>query len=86
MFGMVAILIYMAAIAIPVWLLYYFGSGHWYWHLLAIGGALVLGFVPMPAISGPVFDLVTGFVFVFLMIWGIGGLFMVRPHHREKHA
>jgi hypothetical protein len=47
---------------------------------------LLLGFIPLPQLlQQPASDLVIGFVFVFLMVWGIGGLFMVRPHH-EKHA
>ena len=85
MFSVFAILTYVAAMAIPAWLLYYFGSEPWYWHLLAILAGLVLGFVPIPALSSQSFDLVIGFVFVFLMVWGICGLFMWRPH-REKHA
>jgi len=86
MFSMLAILIYMAAMAIPAWLLYHFGSEAWYWHVLAIFGGLALGLVPMPpALSQPVYTLMVGFVFVFLMVWGIGGLFALRPHH-QKHA
>jgi hypothetical protein len=86
MFSVFAILIYMAAMAIPAWLLYHFGSEHWYWHALAVLTGLLLGFVPLPpAFSNAGYDLVLGFVFVFLMVWGIGGLFLFRPHH-EKHA
>jgi len=85
MFSVFAILIYMAAMAIPAGLLYYFGSEPWYWHVFAILAGLVMGFVPMPALSNQSFDLLLGFAFVFLMVWGIGGLFMLRPH-REKHA
>ena len=86
MFSFVAILTYMAAMAIPAWLLYYFGSESWYWHALATFAGLSLGFIPMPAVfSKPGYDLVMGFACVFLMVWGVGGLFMIRPH-REKHA
>jgi len=86
MFSLIAILIYMAAMAIPAWLLYHFGSGHWYWHVCAFLVGLLLGFIPLPAIfSKPGLDLAMGFIFVFLMVWGIGGLFMIRSH-REKHA
>jgi hypothetical protein len=47
-----------------------------------------MGFIPIPSLSKPVMDLIVGFVFVFLMVWGIGGLFLIRPHHHhhEKHA
>ena len=86
MFSFVAILIYIAAMAVPAWLLYHFGSESWYWHALAVFGGLVLGFLPIPEVlSKPGYDLIIGFVFVFLMVWGIGGLFMISPH-REKHA
>jgi hypothetical protein len=86
MFSVFAILIYMAAMAMPAWLLYYFGSEAWYWHVLALFTGLGLGFIPLPAVFSKVgYDLAVGFAFVFLMVWGIGGLFMCRPH-REKHA
>jgi hypothetical protein len=34
------------------------------------------------------FDLVFGFVFILLLVWGIGGLIVYHPHrpHHEKHA
>jgi hypothetical protein len=81
-----AVLVYVAAMAVPAWLLYYFGSRAWYWHALAIAAGMVLGLIPSsPTLGNPTGELLTGFVFVFLMVWGIGGLLMVRPHH-EKHA
>jgi hypothetical protein len=86
MSGFIPILIYMAALAIPAWLLYHFGSESWFWHALAIFAGLLLGFMPMPVLfSQPGYDLMIGFAFISLMVWGIGGLFMIRPH-REKHA
>ena len=86
MFSVFAILVYVAAMAIPAWLLYLFGSGHWYWHVLALLVGLLLGFIPLPpAFSNAGYDMALGFTFVFLMVWGIGGLLMIRPHH-EKHA
>jgi hypothetical protein len=86
MFSVFAVLVYMAAMAIPVWLLYHFGSGHWFWHVFAVMIGLLLGVVPLPAVfSNPTYDLIVGFVFVFLIVWGIGGLFPLRSHH-EKHA
>ena len=49
-------------------------------------GALALGFVPTPAeLKSSTFDLTFGGVFIFLMVWGIGGLIVFRPHH-ERHA
>lgn len=89
MFSMVAILVYLVAAAVPVWLLYHFGSEAWYWHLLALGGAVLLGFLPLPVqLSSIGYDLAIGFVFVFLLIWGVGGLLSIRARrlHRERHA
>jgi hypothetical protein len=84
MFSFFAILAYMAAMAVPAWLLYRFGSEPWYWHGLALLGGLGVGFVPVPVLSSPTFDLIVGLVFVFLMVWGAGGLFLLP--HRERHA
>ena len=89
MFNMLAVLIYLLAIGIPWFLLYHFRSQNWYWHLLAIAAALGLGFVPTPpAWKTETFDLVFGFTFILLLVWGIGGLVVFRPHrpHHERHA
>ena len=54
MTSMLAILVYLAAIGIPAWLLYRFGTQSWYWHCLAVAGALGLGFVSIPTrFQGP---------------------------------
>jgi hypothetical protein len=84
MFGMLAVLDYLAALAIPVFLIRHFGAAHWFWHLVSIGAALTLGLMPLP-IKGTGVDLAIGFVFIFLMTWGIGGLLPL-PGHRERHA
>lgn len=89
MFSILAVLAYLFAIAIPVFLLFHFRSQAWYWHLLATLGALGLGFVPTPpAWKTEAFDLAFGFVFILLLVWGVGGLVVFRPHHphKEKHA
>jgi hypothetical protein len=91
MFGMFAVLVYLLAMGIPVYLLYRFHSITWYWHMLAVVAALALGFTPTPfVIQKPEFDLLFGFVFIALMIWGAGGLILYRPEHHgphhEKHA
>jgi len=86
MFSFVATLIYLAALAIPIYLLIHFHSQAWYWHVLAVMAALAMGLVPMPAwLQASSADLVIGFVFLVLMVWGAGGLLMFRTHH-EKHA
>jgi hypothetical protein len=49
-----------------------------------------VGFIPIPIeFQKPQFDLLFGFAFITLMIWGAGGLIIFRPrrhHHYEKHA
>ncbi len=89
MFGLLAVLVYLAAIGIPVFLLYRFHAQSWWWHVLALAAAIGLGFVPTPpAWKAASFDLVFGFAFILLLVWGVGGLVMLWPHHRgrEKHA
>ena len=85
MFSMLAILVYLAALCLPLWLLHRFGSQRWLWHVLAIACSLVLGLLPTPvAFQGVATDLTIGFGFLFLMVWGVGGLVVYRPHiHRH---
>jgi hypothetical protein len=46
-----------------------------------------MGFIPMPfAFQKPQFDLLFGFTFILLMIWGAGGVILFSTHHHEKHA
>ena len=86
MFTTVAVLVYLAAIAIPAFLLYQSGPQRWYLHLMAIAAAIGMGFIPIPAgLQVPTYDLIFGFVFSALLVWGIGGLLPIR-RHREKHA
>ena len=89
MFTMLAVLVYLLAIAIPIYLLYRFGSESWYWHALSIAAALALGIVPTPpGWKGAGVDLLFGFALTLLLLWGVGGLVVFRPHvhTREKHA
>lgn len=89
MFTMLAILVYLAAIAAPLYLLYRFGSQAWYWHVLSIAAALAFGLVPTPPEwKSTALDLLFGFALTFLLLWGAGGLVVFRPHlhAREKHA
>jgi hypothetical protein len=91
MFGIFAVLVYLLAMGIPIYLLYRFHSQIWYWHALSLLAAIALGFLPIPfALQKPEFDLLFGFTFIVLMIWGAGGLILYPPqrhtHHHEKHA
>lgn len=87
MWTMVALIAYLAPLAIAILLLKHFGSAHWSWHVLAILAALGLGLMPAPdSLQGPGVDLTFGFVFILLMAWGIGGI-VVFPHHgHRRHA
>lgn len=86
MSSMWAVLIYAVAIGIPLAILYHFGAAHWQWHALAILTALAVGLIPPPMeFQGVLFDAGCGFAFIFLIVWGIGGLFGFRPH-QHKHA
>lgn len=81
MSSMLAILVYLAAIAVPIYLLHHFGSFGWYWHALSIAAALAVGLVPTPPEwKGAGIDLVFGFALTFLLLWGAGGLVVYRPH------
>jgi hypothetical protein len=87
MFTMWAVLVYTAAVAIPIYLLHRFHSQPWYWHVLAVGASLVLGLTSVPPeFQGQEFDLLLGFVFVALLFWGAGGLIVYHPSHRKHHA
>lgn len=86
MFIMLAVLVYLAAMALPLWLLHRFGSQSWLLHGLAISATVFLGFVPTSvAFKGAMVDLAFGYAFIFLMVWGIGGLVVYRPH-LHRHA
>ena len=86
MLTMWAVLVYAAAVAIPIYLLHRFHTRAWYWHVLAVGASLVLGLAPIPPqLEMRGFDLVIGFVLVFLLFWGAGGLMVYQPTH-HKHA
>jgi hypothetical protein len=86
MFSLLAIVLDVFAVVIPIYLLYRFRSQAWYWHVLAVIVALVIGLMPGTALlqteSG---SLLYGFAFIILLVWGIGGLIPYRPRH-AKHA
>ncbi|HYW47592.1 MAG TPA: hypothetical protein VE959_32285 [Bryobacteraceae bacterium] len=84
---MLPVLVYVAAVALPAYALYRFHSQAWYWHVLAIAAALVIGLIPIPPeFQRRGFDLLFGFGLVVLLFWGIGGFIVPQGGHREKHA
>ena len=84
MFSLFAIVLDVLAVVVPIFLLYQFRSQSWYWHVLALIAALVIGLMPGTALlqtEGG--SLLYGFVFVFLTIWGIGGLILFKPRRTK---
>lgn len=78
--GLLPFLVYGGAFCIAVALLYFFRTP-WYWHVLAVLAAVGLGLIPDLRDRGfP--DLLVGFVFFGLLVWGIGAPFFVR-HHQD---
>jgi hypothetical protein len=77
--------VFVMAIALPVILLWRFGAAAWPWHVLAAIAALAIGFSPGNALLNTVpGTFLYGFAIGFLMVWGIGGLFVHRGG--EKRA
>lgn len=82
-----AVLIYMAAVALAVGLVAFLKPIAWHYHVLAVMAALGLGFVHLPeSYSGPWTDLLIGFFFTFLLLWGLAGLIFREGIHLHKHA
>lgn len=73
-------LVYGCSFALALVLLYFFHA-RWYWHVLSIAAAFAIGMYPPPEQwAGPKFDLLLGFLFVFLFVWGVGEIFFHRIH------
>ena len=86
MFSLLAIVLDVFAVVIPIFLLYRFRSMAWHWHVLAAAVALAIGLMPGTALLQTLGgSMVYGFVFVVLMLWGIGGLIPF-GRLRKKHA
>lgn len=87
MYTMFAVLVYLSAVAIPLYLLHHFHSQQWYWHVLAVAASIGLGLAPVPPdFQSQGFDLLFGFLFVSLLFWGAGGLLVYHPSSHHKHA
>lgn len=73
--------VYGAALALAVVLLFFFHA-RWFWHVLSVAAALGIGLTPLPP-EWKVPDLVVGFVFFFLLAWGVGAP-AFRPVYRRR--
>ena len=87
--------VYGAAAALALYLLYFFHAKAWYWHTLSVMAAVAIGLMPVGALpipeawmAAPATSLVTGFFFLFLLLWGVGGPFFRSPHpsRQARHA
>ena len=82
---LVVALVYLLTLAAAIFLVYRFEQHSWIWHAGALAVAAVLGFMPPPDFwSGEGYDLTIGAVFLFLVVWGIGG-FVDRGLHLHHH-
>jgi hypothetical protein len=74
-------------VGLAIALLYCYESRAWYWHAFGLAIALAIGFAPTPSgFNTPVITVLTGFVIVFLVFWGLVGLLLDMTPHRHKHA
>lgn len=83
---MLVALVYGSALVLAFVLLYFFHT-RWYWHALSVVAALALGFVPpdiVPIPAGVTRDLAVGFLFLLLIVWGLGAPLFYK--HHEMHA
>lgn len=90
MFTALAVFVYLGSLALASALLYRFEAQAWYWHLLSFVMALGIGLTPLPWSGGdPAADLMVGFVFSLLFVWGIAGLVIsvatACGYHQLKH-
>ncbi len=83
------LLIYGAAAILALTLLYCFHAS-WYWHVLSVVVALIIGMmppdmIPVPMEWGMTRDILLGSLFTFLVIWGLGAP-LFRRHHQAQAA
>ena len=82
------VLLYALIFVWALFLVWRFKAQAWYWHVLSLVLALVLGLIPPPAgMQGLVYDVLFGCAFLFLIVWGIAGMVLYRTHHpKHRHA
>jgi len=70
---------YLVAFLVAIGLLYFFRARRWYWHVISVLLALVIGLIPTPEpLQSPQGNLLVGVVFTFLFFWGVGAPFFRR--------
>jgi hypothetical protein len=77
--------VYGTAAVLALLLLYLFRARSWYWHMISVLLAIVVGLIPPPdSLRGPQADLIVGGAFVFLFLWGIGAPFFRKPRGAQR--
>ncbi len=85
--SILVVLVFLSAIALPIFLLYRFGPLAWPWHVLAAAAALAIGFAPGTALLNTIpGTFLYGFAIGFLGVWGVGGLIGFRRGHERRAA
>ena len=81
------VLAYGCSVGLALFLLYYVHVRAWAWHIASVALAMFIGLIPNPfAWTRPTVDLMTGSLFTFLLIWGLGELaFHSEAHHHHHH-
>jgi hypothetical protein len=74
-----AVLAGLTAVLLPLYLINRYRPMLWPMHVLAVAAALAIGLAPATdLLNSPAGSHVYGFAFVFLMVWGLGGLVLYR--------
>ena len=82
----VVLLTYSSAAIVALALLYYFEPIRWYWHVAAVAIAIGMGLVPIPADwAKPQSDLMVGWLFSLIFVWGVAAPLFRRFHHAHAH-
>jgi hypothetical protein len=69
------LVVFLAAVCLPLFLLKRFHTAAWPLHLLAIAAGVAIGFIPgTPFLNSDAGTYLTGFSIGFFVIWGVGGL------------
>lgn len=74
-----ALLCFGAAACVALLLLFVFRAKSWYWHILSVVLALVVGLIPIPArLNTKEGSMIIGSAFTFLLLWGVAAPFFRR--------
>jgi hypothetical protein len=76
---------YGSAIVLALSVLWYFGVKRWWWHVLSVALALVIGLTPLPEpFNQPSWTLIVGWLFIFFFLWGFGALIVEIVQHSPR--